>query len=55
MSERAICGNCNGSGEGMWNESTCHYCDGSGEIGDSAEKELAEEFQAEIREDIASQ
>ena len=28
--EDAICGNCNGSGEGMWDGSTCRVCRGSG-------------------------
>ena len=32
MLVREICDRCNGSGEGMYDGSTCGYCHGTGEI-----------------------
>jgi len=40
--ENEICGACAGSGEGMYSDSTCRICCGSGTLGCS-DKELHEE------------
>ena len=37
--ENAICGMCNGSGEGMYSDSTCRYCKGKGEYQSMKEDE----------------
>lgn len=34
-----ICGQCSGSGEGMWDGSRCTQCEGSGEVPSEDEDE----------------
>lgn len=42
-----ICVNCNGSGEGMYDGTTCHYCHGRGVT--SFEEELDSDMLYEIK------
>jgi len=47
MNEDLICTHCNGSGEGVYDETTCHYCHGGGE--QTFEEELDSDLLYEIR------
>ncbi len=37
--DESICGNCNGSGEGMYDGSTCGHCGGSGVASGEADEQ----------------
>ena len=49
--ENLICPNCNGSGEGMHDGTTCRACGGSGEERSNYEKERDEraEYEFEVK------
>jgi len=51
--ERCLCSHCNGSGEGMYDGSSCRVCHGSGEVRDLEAERDREDERADYLRDQA--